>query len=312
MPLPPALLARLAKRGLVKEQPQPPPPQKTEDVEEVFAEDYDDPAKPEPATETKVTPEDPDSGVEDDEQHIYEVTACPNRSNPYHVCVKYCKNRWGLKLFTPDTVMLSRRDRMLRKYPLPDGWKEVADPDTNRYYYWSVQTDQVCWLSPGHPRAEITMSAEKLQAAAAGRGLLTSLDDDVEEAEEDAENMDDDKMSGDSDLSDSLSDTDSEEERRRARSQRERDMDRRGGRSRGSWREDNRRGRKRRDDLDPMDPAAYSDIPRGGWTDGLDTRGSAKTGVDVTASGPLFQQRPYPSPGDILRANQQSKRKPAT
>jgi len=28
-----------------------------------------------------------------------------------------------------------------------------------------------------------------------------------------------------------------------------------------------------------------------------------KTGVDTTASGPLFQQRPYPSPGDILRKN---------
>ena len=36
---------------------------------------------------------------------------------------------------------------------------------------------------------------------------------------------------------------------------------------------------------------------------GLDTRGAAKTGVDVTASGPLFQQRPYPSPGAILRMN---------
>lgn len=50
---------------------------------------------------------------------------------------------------------------------------------------------------------------------------------------------------------------------------------------------------------------------RGSWTDGLDMRGSAKTGVDVTASGPLFQQRPYPSPGDILRANQQLKKKAA-
>lgn len=59
--------------------------------------------------------------------------------------------------------------------------------------------------------------------------------------------------------------------------------------------------------LDPMDPAAYSDVPRGGWTAGLEgvsgSAPSAKTGADVTASGPLFQQRPYPSPGDVLRAN---------
>ena len=44
---------------------------------------------------------------------------------------------------------------------------------------------------------------------------------------------------------------------------------------------------------------------RGTWSTGLDRSGEAKTGVDVTASGPLFQQRPYPSPGAVLRANKQ-------
>nr|KAG5711480.1 hypothetical protein BaRGS_025907 [Batillaria attramentaria] len=97
--------------------------------------------------------------------------------------------------------MVAKRERMLRKYPLPDGWREVADPDTNRYYYWSLQTDQVCWLSPGHPKAVITMSAEKLQAAALGRGLLSSLDDDFEEGEEDMmDNVDEEKMEADSDM----------------------------------------------------------------------------------------------------------------
>ena len=33
---------------------------------------------------------------------------------------------------------------------------------SGRYYYWSVQTDQVCWLSPGHPKAVISMPADKL------------------------------------------------------------------------------------------------------------------------------------------------------
>lgn len=64
-----------------------------------------------------------------------------------------------------------------------------------------------------------------------------------------------------------------------------------------------RGGKRPRDDLDPMDPAAYSDIPRGTWSTGLEVRGQAKTGVDITASGPLFQQRPYPSPGAVLRMN---------
>ena len=52
-----------------------------------------------------------------------------------------------------------------------------------------------------------------------------------------------------------------------------------------------------------MDPAAYSDIPRGKWSDGLARANEAKTGVDTTASGPLYQMRPYPSPGAVLRSN---------
>jgi len=45
------------------------------------------------------------------------------------------------------------------------------------------------------------------------------------------------------------------------------------------------------------------DYFRGNWASGLDIKGKAKTGVDETASGELFQMRPYPSPGDILRMN---------
>eukprot|EP00057_Strongylocentrotus_purpuratus_P014081 XP_011668555.1 PREDICTED: polyglutamine-binding protein 1 [Strongylocentrotus purpuratus] len=68
-------------------------------------------------------------------------------------------------------------------------------------------------------------------------------------------------------------------------------------------RESSRGRRQKEDELDPMDPSAYSDTPRGNWSSGLPTHQEAKTGVDVTASGPLFQMRPYPSPGAILRAN---------
>uniref|UniRef100_A0A3Q4BPX4 Polyglutamine-binding protein 1 n=1 Tax=Mola mola TaxID=94237 RepID=A0A3Q4BPX4_MOLML len=64
----------------------------------------------------------------------------------------------------------------------------------------------------------------------------------------------------------------------------------------------NKRGRKD-DEMDPMDPSAYSDAPRGSWSSGLPKRNEAKTGADTTAAGPLFQQRPYPSPGAVLRAN---------
>uniref|UniRef100_A0A061RJ26 Polyglutamine-binding protein 1 n=3 Tax=Tetraselmis sp. GSL018 TaxID=582737 RepID=A0A061RJ26_9CHLO len=61
------------------------------------------------------------------------------------------------------------------------------------------------------------------------------------------------------------------------------------------------RGGPDRDELDPMDPSAYSDAPKGGWSMGLE--GSQPRAADTTAGGPLFQQRPYPSPGSVIRAN---------
>ncbi|XP_058087225.1 uncharacterized protein LOC131234396 isoform X2 [Magnolia sinica] len=68
----------------------------------------------------------------------------------------------------------------------------------------------------------------------------------------------------------------------------------------------NRKDHKKRtysedEELDPMDPSSYSDAPRGGWVVGL--KGVQPRAVDTTATGPLFQQRPYPSPGAVLRKN---------
>ncbi|KAG1346989.1 Pre-mRNA-processing protein 40C [Cocos nucifera] len=68
----------------------------------------------------------------------------------------------------------------------------------------------------------------------------------------------------------------------------------------------NRRDHRKRtysedDELDPMDPSSYSDAPRGGWVVGL--KGVQPRAADTTATGPLFQQRPYPSPGAVLRKN---------
>ncbi|KAK9835178.1 hypothetical protein WJX81_003765 [Elliptochloris bilobata] len=61
-------------------------------------------------------------------------------------------------------------------------------------------------------------------------------------------------------------------------------------------------GRRLREGVDPMDPTAYSDAPKGGWSVGLE--GAQPRAADTTATGPLFQQRPYPAPGAVLRQNQ--------
>jgi len=296
MPLPAALLARLAKRGIVDTKEETKAPSKPEEVEEVFAEDYDDPSKPEqiakPQTQSVIPAQPPavahlSQGVIDvigEGPVFFKTTACPNRSNPYHECVAYCKKRYGMREWDPDNDMTKRRDRMLRKFPLPEGWVEVGDFDTGRYYYWNVHTEEVSWLSPTHPKAQISRSAEVLGIV----GKVGNLDSDGEE-----ETMDTSLVGFNSE--DSGSDTSLSDE--------EEYVDIRPKKGRG------RQGYGKKDDLDPMDPAAYSDIPRGGWSEGLDQRGKAKTGVDTTASGPLFQQRPYPSPGEILRANQSLKKK---
>lgn len=81
-----------------------------------------------------------------------------------------------------------------------------------------------------------------------------------------------------------------------------------------SYKRDNRkRSYSEDDELDPMDPSSYSDAPRGGWVVGL--KGVQPRAADTTATGPLFQQRPYPSPGAVLRKNAEiasQKKKPGS
>ncbi|CAN0369263.1 unnamed protein product, partial [Hapterophycus canaliculatus] len=48
--------------------------------------------------------------------------------------------------------------------------------------------------------------------------------------------------------------------------------------------------------IDPLDPTGKTG---GKWSDGLVQVGERM--ADSTASGPLWQQRPYPAPGKILR-----------
>ncbi|KAJ8411967.1 hypothetical protein AAFF_G00142340 [Aldrovandia affinis] len=210
MPLPPALLARLAKRGILKHSDH-------ETEEEIIAEDYDD------------------NNVD------YEATRVEN---------------------------------------LPSNWYKVFDPACGLPYYWNVESDLVCWLSPNDPGAVITKAAKRL------RGMVPAVEVGEERVERQFE----------------------KQERER---ERDRDRDREEVRDRRQQRREDiapyskgKRGRERKDEeMDPMDPSAYSDAPRGTWSTGLPKRNEAKTGADTTAAGPLFQQRPYPSPGAVLRAN---------
>ncbi|CDQ69151.1 unnamed protein product [Oncorhynchus mykiss] len=154
---------------------------------------------------------------------------------------------------------------------LPPNWYKVIDPICGLPYYWNVESDLVAWLSPTDSTSMITKAAKMLRA----------------EVGEDRE---------------------WEREPERGRNDgRDRQMQRREDTAPYSK---NKRGR-RKDEMDPMDPSSYSDAPKGNWSTGLPKRNEVKTGADTTASGPLFQQRPYPSPGAVLRANAANNKPPS-
>uniref|UniRef100_A0A8C5N1V0 Polyglutamine-binding protein 1 n=1 Tax=Gouania willdenowi TaxID=441366 RepID=A0A8C5N1V0_GOUWI len=149
---------------------------------------------------------------------------------------------------------------------LPPNWYKVFDPACGLPYYWNVETDLVAWLSPNDPSAVATKAAKKTRE---------------ERAEKPFEKPDRER--------------DRERERERdghRERERERDRERDEGRDRDrrkQRREDTapyskgKRGRKD-DEMDPMDPSAYSDAPRGSWSSGLPKRNEAKTGAVLRAN----------------------------
>lgn len=150
-----------------------------------------------------------------------------------------------------------------------------------------MENDLVSWLPPKHPKSIKCQSAAKLRE---NRLKMKEREERLEREK------DHDK------------DRDSEDEERSYRSKhsdrRDRDREREDRRHR---REDRHRSKKtKKDEIDPMDPAAYSDVPQGTWSDGLE---SNKTRADSTASGVLYQQRPYPAPGEVLAANKEKLKK---
>jgi len=264
MPLPAALAARLAKRGIIHNQPKSRSGQVAaeEPKEEVFAESYDNDDKGDrgrgSGSNATITSATVSSNLDTLDTGF---PGCPNKWNVYHSCVLACQHRWGAGKITPDPEYAEKHKKMMAKYgPLPEGWREQYDPGTGRHYYWCMRTDRVAWLPPGHPKAKLTEAASQIREM-----VQLQEDEDDEDSDEDSNDSGDDEDEAAMDL-----DSDSDEEdrrRRRDRERRDRDRhDRRGSdRDRGG-------GRDRRDDRDkddPMDPSSYSDAPKGAWSRGL-------------------------------------------
>ncbi|KAG5868345.1 hypothetical protein JTB14_036261 [Gonioctena quinquepunctata] len=217
------------------------------------------------------------------------LSTCPNKSNIYHECNYWCETHWkGVQ--TPDPKYFRNMQKLLGKFPLPMNWTEIFDKGSGRYYYWNMENDLVSWLPPKHPKSIKCQSAAKL------RENRLKMREREERLEKEKENEKHKERERDRDRDRDSDDEDRIHRKYSDRRERERERDDRRYRKEERY----RRGKTRKDEIDPMDPAAYSDVPQGSWSDGLEMN---KTRADNTASGVLFQQRPYPAPGEVLAAN---------
>ncbi|XKL68704.1 hypothetical protein PGB90_006473 [Kerria lacca] len=309
MPLPPTLLARLAKRGIINTKNAKilsdyHDKENVKEDEEIIAENYDETEHKKDNFSNSNNNLTFDS--EDLKAHIEAkfkgYPGCPNKYNVWHECTLFCKEYWGDGKKRPSRKYLYYRKKMLEKYTLPENWLEVYDPGTGRYYYWDEENDVVSWLPPSHPRALITDSAAHF------REERHMVEGDRYSDNEKKSNSDEGSSSDSSSSSTEIKrrkkkynssdkDSDQSDEERRTKTKPSRVNERYIPKH---------RNKVKKNDIDPMDPAAYSNIPRGGWSDGLNKGLEAKTGADTTATGPLYQMRPYPNPGAVLRANAKS------
>ncbi|KAG5672176.1 hypothetical protein PVAND_002326 [Polypedilum vanderplanki] len=288
MPLPAALLARLQKRGIVNDGPKI--------QEEVFVENHDNDDEINPENfEYQARKRDDFRWTDKLKRRFKETTkglsGCPNKWNIHHVCTVYCSERWGEGNSKPSKAYKERFQRLLDRYPLPKkgNWAYIYDPGCQAYYFWNKDDNTVSWLPPKHPKAQIGKSAATLRSEK-DRPDLESTD----EPEANVQMIP---------PTSSNSPPPSEERYQRpvvTKKTKSRDLEKilRTKKGRKQFYENS-------DIIDPCDPASYGDCGRGKWSSGLNQE--EKGAADSTASGPLFQQRPYPSPGDVLRA--QGKRK---
>jgi len=140
MPLPPALAARLAKRGIIskKSAQQQSALKHHQEQEEVFAESYDD--HDDSINQSKAPQQQQQqlnliSNAEALERvKFMGYPCCPNKWNVYHECSLFCQNHWNSRRSTgpdPGSDYAAKHKSMMEKCgSLPEEWQEKWDPGT--------------------------------------------------------------------------------------------------------------------------------------------------------------------------------------
>uniref|UniRef100_A0A1Q3F325 Putative polyglutamine tract-binding protein pqbp-1 n=1 Tax=Culex tarsalis TaxID=7177 RepID=A0A1Q3F325_CULTA len=239
------------------------------------------------------------------------VDGCQNKNNIYHHCSMYCVQRYGEVEFEIEKEYEKRVKRLLERYPLPRHWRKEYDIGCKAFYFYNKETRIVSWLPPTHPDAKMTKSAKVLRKelmektksqeqaneatpkavivesyppipkpptamVAGGVGSVGPVGESLKPPVVNPPKRPHMKPPArDDDKRPRLP------ERDRERGNRDRNRDRRDQGRRDDRRERGPRGRgKEGGALDPMDPAAYSDIPRGTWSSGLEVASAESKKAD--------------------------------
>lgn len=209
------------------------------------------------------------------------VKGCPNKYIVHHICTVYCLERWGEGLQKPTKSYRDRFNRLLERYPLPKNWVHVWDAGCESFYFWNQSDDTVSWLPPKHPKAIIGPSAATLRGEREKPDNEPTIEDEMIPPLNKSPPREEHKYQAPAPTQKKTKTRDLEKILRTKKGRRQ--------------------FYENSDVIDPMDPASYGECGKGRWSTGLVTE--QKTGADTTVSSGLYQQRPYPSPGDVLRAN---------
>ncbi|RLN55522.1 hypothetical protein BBJ28_00002765 [Nothophytophthora sp. Chile5] len=184
-----------------------------------------------------------------------------------------------------------------------DSGLEVTDPSSGDVYYWNRKTDATTWTRPA--ARSVALGTTTLVV------LLTWLGDDingaftyltpVEQALEAKAKLDGIlRGCGKPEVKNPANNTQASTTRSTKRPE-STAHNGSSGRESSSWQANKRSKRSDGGTIDPMDPTG-----RGGkWSDGLVD--PSERAADSTVTGPLYQQRPYPAPGQVLRKEAERK-----
>lgn len=195
---------------------------------------------------------------------------CPNKWNVFHICTVFCLERWGNGIDKPTKKYKDRFQRLLERYPLPKkgNWVYIWDSGCEAYYFWNKSDNLVSWLPPKHPKAVVGKSASNIRSEK-DRPDMEAIDEpEIPQLMSQPQGR-------------SPPQQPQIEERYQkplaTKKNKSRDLEKilRTKKGRRQFYENS-------DVIDPMDPASYSEIPKGRWSAGL---GSEDKAADSTASG---------------------------